>query len=71
MLILQELGIAADVLHRFVYQSPRSFNIKHAFVGVELLDKSVLDPSPAAVEAAKAGFHALRNRTLKSISDLP
>jgi hypothetical protein len=65
VLILQELGIAADILHRFVYQSQMSFKIKHAFVAVGLLDKSVVDPSPAEVEAAKAGFLALRKISTK------
>jgi hypothetical protein len=60
VLILQELGIAADILHRFVYQSLRSIRIKHAFVAVGLLDKTVLEPSPAAIMAAKAGFLALQ-----------
>jgi hypothetical protein len=60
VLILQELGIEAGILHRFVYQSPKSFSIKNAFVAVGLMDKSVLEPSPAAIEAAKAGFRALR-----------
>jgi hypothetical protein len=45
VLILQELGIAADSLHHFVYQSYRSLFIKHAFVAVGLLDKSVLKPA--------------------------
>ena len=62
VLILQELGIAADILHRFVYQSQRSFQIKHAFVAVGLLDKSVLELSPEVKKAAEAGFLALRKR---------
>jgi hypothetical protein len=60
VLILQELGIAANILHDFVYQSPRSFNIKNAFVAVGLLDKSVLEPSPDAIKAANAAFLALQ-----------
>jgi ApeA N-terminal domain 1 len=46
VLILQELGIDADILHQFVYsQGPRSFNIKHAFAAAGLLDESVSKPS--------------------------
>jgi hypothetical protein len=69
VLILQELGVATNVLHRFVYQSPSSFSIKRAFVDVGLLDEGVLEPSPALVEAAKAGFRALRNRAPKEVPE--
>ena len=49
VLILQELGIPAELLRRFVYQSDASFKIKHAFVAVGLLDKSVLKPPPMQI----------------------
>jgi hypothetical protein len=44
VLILQELEIPTDILHRFVYQSHASFKIKAAFVAAGLLDKGVLGP---------------------------
>ena len=69
VLILQELGVAEDLLRGLVYQSPMSFNIKRAFVDVGLLDKSILEPSAALVEAAKAGFLALQNRTQEKVQD--
>jgi ApeA N-terminal domain 1 len=53
VLILQELGIAADILRRFVYQSHASFKIKHAFVAVGLLDKSVLKPPSDTAEVRR------------------
>lgn len=46
VLILQELGISAGLLHRFVYQSHASLEIKRALVAVGLLDESVLKPLP-------------------------
>jgi hypothetical protein len=46
VLILQELGVAADILRHFVYQSAASYRVKVAFVGAGLLDKDVLKPPP-------------------------
>jgi hypothetical protein len=49
VLILQELGMPAELLRRFLYQSHASLKIKHAFVAVGLLDKSVLKPPPMEI----------------------
>jgi hypothetical protein len=49
VLILQELGVAPDILRRFVDQSRASFKIKAAFVAVGLLDKCVLKPAPIQI----------------------
>ncbi|TYL85802.1 HEPN domain-containing protein [Bradyrhizobium cytisi] len=43
-LLLHEIGVDAKILRHWIYESFRSFPIKHSFVEVGLLDKSVLQP---------------------------
>lgn len=45
LIILQELGIEADILSGLLFKSYYSYPIKQAFVDVGLLDRSVLKPA--------------------------